>query len=301
MDGFGPEFTAAVVAACEANVLEIGGAFSRTLDTTLLAAVGTPAAITDPLPLPLHGPGLVLPFALEGQGAVLVLPESSGLLPAWYAAPDVTGASKLATLAQELGMTLFPDHITVTELPATRVANLAAALQRAELAPDGTSLSFQLSAESSQGACYLLWPLAKPAALPDASPALENPAAPKSAAAIKKDPTVVRPAAAAAPPREPATLETLPSFSRSMLRIKVPAMVTLAQQKQPVGKIIELLPGSIIQFNKSCEEMLELEVSGQPIALGECVKVGDKFGLRVTSLIMPGERFESVGKKKDRR
>jgi flagellar motor switch/type III secretory pathway protein FliN len=95
-----------------------------------------------------------------------------------------------------------------------------------------------------------------------------------------------------------ASFESLPAFSRSLLRIKAPVTVTLATKKQPISKIVELLPGSIIQFNKSCEEMLELEVSGQSVALGECVKVGDKFGLRVTSIKLPGERFESVGGKK---
>jgi hypothetical protein len=40
--------------------------------------------------------------------------------------------------------------------------------------------------------------------------------------------------------------------------------------------------------------MLELEVSGHPIAEGECVKVGDKFGLRVTSLILPDEQLQSL-------
>jgi len=102
-------------------------------------------------------------------------------------------------------------------------------------------------------------------------------------------------AGVAVAPLEDLTLETLPSFSRNLLRIKVPVMVTLAAKKQPVGKIIELLPGSIVQFSKSCEEMLELEVGGYPIALGECVKVGDKFGLRVTSIQLPGERFIGVG------
>ena len=52
--------------------------------------------------------------------------------------------------------------------------------------------------------------------------------------------------------------------------------------------------GSIIAFDKSCDEMLELEVSGHAIAEGECVKVGDKFGLRVTSLILPDEQLQSL-------
>jgi len=88
--------------------------------------------------------------------------------------------------------------------------------------------------------------------------------------------------------------EALPLYSRSLLKVQVPVIVTLAAKKQPVGKIIELVPGSIIQFDKPCDEMLELEVSGHPIAQGECVKVGDKFGLRITSLILPEESFRSL-------
>ncbi len=89
----------------------------------------------------------------------------------------------------------------------------------------------------------------------------------------------------------------LPSvYSRSLLKVRVPVTVTLAAKKQPIGKIIELVPGSIIAFDKSCDEMLELEVSGHPIAEGECVKVGDKFGLRVTSLILPDEEMRSLRK-----
>ena len=81
-----------------------------------------------------------------------------------------------------------------------------------------------------------------------------------------------------------------PGGNDSFLRIAVPVAVTLASKKQPVSKIVELAPGAIIQFNKSCDEMLDLEVSGLRIAEGECVKVGDKFGLRITSIILPEER-----------
>ncbi len=83
-------------------------------------------------------------------------------------------------------------------------------------------------------------------------------------------------------------------YSRSLLKVEVPVTVTLAAKKQPVSKIVELVPGSIIQFDKPCDEMLELEVAGQPVAQGECVKVGDKFGLRITSMILPGESFHSL-------
>jgi flagellar motor switch/type III secretory pathway protein FliN len=90
------------------------------------------------------------------------------------------------------------------------------------------------------------------------------------------------------------TFRDLPPYTRSLLKIRVPLSVTLAAKKQPVGQILEIGPGSIIQFEKSCEEMLDLNVSNLAIARGEAVKVGEKFGLRVTSLILPGERFKSV-------
>jgi flagellar motor switch/type III secretory pathway protein FliN len=89
-------------------------------------------------------------------------------------------------------------------------------------------------------------------------------------------------------------VEALPSYGKSLLRIKVPVIVTLAAKKQPIGRIVELGPGSIIQFDKSCEEMLEMHVDDQLVAEGEAVKVGDKFGIRVTSLVVPGERFKPV-------
>ena len=89
-------------------------------------------------------------------------------------------------------------------------------------------------------------------------------------------------------------LGELPEYTRSLLHIRVPVLVTLAQNRQPLGRILELGPGSIIQFEKSCEEMLELSVGEHRIASGEAVKVGDKFGLRITSVILPEERFRAV-------
>jgi flagellar motor switch protein FliN/FliY len=46
--------------------------------------------------------------------------------------------------------------------------------------------------------------------------------------------------------------------------------------------VIGLAPGSIIKFEKGCEEMLRLLVGENAVAVGEAVKVGEKFGFRVT-------------------
>jgi flagellar motor switch protein FliN/FliY len=115
-----------------------------------------------------------------------------------------------------------------------------------------------------------------------------------------KVPPPVRACAARRP--RPATIEDLPNYCRSLLRIKVPVVVTLAEKKQALSQIMELGPGSIIQFEKSCNEMLDLGVGGRSVAKGEAVKVGDKFGLRISAITPPGERFVPVkGPRRDAR
>jgi flagellar motor switch/type III secretory pathway protein FliN len=88
----------------------------------------------------------------------------------------------------------------------------------------------------------------------------------------------------------------LPSYVRSLLKVEVPVRVTLAATKLSLQRILDLSPGVILQFNKSCDEPLTLEVGEQVVALGEAVKVGDRFGLSIKSISMPAERFWVVGK-----
>jgi len=92
----------------------------------------------------------------------------------------------------------------------------------------------------------------------------------------------------------PSGLSALPSFTRSLLRISVPVTVILAAKRQPISRIVEIVPGTIIQFAKSCDELLDLVAGEKTIGLGEAVKVGDKFGIRLLSLFVPPERFKPL-------
>ncbi|MEX2308541.1 MAG: FliM/FliN family flagellar motor C-terminal domain-containing protein [Pirellulales bacterium] len=82
-----------------------------------------------------------------------------------------------------------------------------------------------------------------------------------------------------------AELAELPVYARGLLQIRVPVQVTLASQRKSILEITELGPGSIIKFDKTCDQPLELSVGDRPLARGEVVKVGDKFGLRISGLI----------------
>ena len=42
------------------------------------------------------------------------------------------------------------------------------------------------------------------------------------------------------------------------------------------------------------DELLQMVIGGQTVAEGEAVKIGDKFGFRVSKLLLPREHFIPV-------
>lgn len=72
-----------------------------------------------------------------------------------------------------------------------------------------------------------------------------------------------------------------------VLKIETDMSVTLARQKVSLQRVLGLVPGSMIIFDKHYAEPLSLEANGLPIATGETVKVGDKFGIRILQIIQP--------------
>lgn len=79
--------------------------------------------------------------------------------------------------------------------------------------------------------------------------------------------------------------------NRNLLRIKLPVRVTLARKRATMGKVLKLRPGSIIRFDKSCDEVLDLVVGDRAVATGEAVELGDQLGLRIDRMATPGEPF----------
>jgi hypothetical protein len=50
----------------------------------------------------------------------------------------------------------------------------------------------------------------------------------------------------------------------------------------------------LIQFEKSCDQLLDLCVGDQRVAQGMAVKVGEKFGLKINNLTPPAERMQAI-------
>lgn len=84
---------------------------------------------------------------------------------------------------------------------------------------------------------------------------------------------------------------------RRILRLQVPIIVKLAERKLQLSEVMRLGVGAIIEFVKSSEEPLELLVNNKVIAVGETVKVGENFGLRITHIGDVRQIIQSLGGK----
>jgi flagellar motor switch protein FliN/FliY len=88
------------------------------------------------------------------------------------------------------------------------------------------------------------------------------------------------------PPRGEQGAEAGPSQGevRRILGLEVPIIVKLAERKLTLGEVMRLGQGAIIEFFKSSDEPLELLVNNKAIGIGEAVKVGENFGLKITQI-----------------
>ena len=167
-----PEIAAEVVQACNTTADEAAEAFGRALDLAeSKLSVGEPGSY-DPQALPdgFTGPGLAIVFTVEESAAILLIPQSLGILPDWCPEPDPTGQSKLETLAQELGMTLLPEEFMPTDFAAGWAKTLAGAIARGGIVAGAAMVPLELASGDKSGTATLIWPASKPASSPSSSP-----------------------------------------------------------------------------------------------------------------------------------
>lgn len=98
-----------------------------------------------------------------------------------------------------------------------------------------------------------------------------------------------------APPAPAAPTAGSPDIAR-ILRIHVPVIVRLASRRMPVGTLRQLSPGVIVELGKPVDEPLELLINNHAAARGTAVKVGERFGLRITQIRDAATRIKSMGK-----
>ncbi|MBT4864595.1 MAG: hypothetical protein HON53_05650 [Planctomycetaceae bacterium] len=84
------------------------------------------------------------------------------------------------------------------------------------------------------------------------------------------------------------------SIDKQMHELPVTVSVRLAEKKIELGQLVTITPGGLITFNKGCESLLDLFVNNHLYGRGEAIKVGEKFGLKVTEVGIQTERMSRI-------
>src|SRR5215208_5324403 len=87
-----------------------------------------------------------------------------------------------------------------------------------------------------------------------------------------------------------------PGDLKRILRLEVPVIVMLAERKLTLGEVMRLGAGAIVEFSKSSDEPLELLINNKAIGLGDAVKVGENFGLKINQIGDVKEVIRSLGR-----
>ncbi|MGL4941559.1 MAG: FliM/FliN family flagellar motor switch protein [Thermoguttaceae bacterium] len=300
------------IAAIAAGAAESAAAYARTFGGSVTITTGASGPFDVSLFNAEHyNSGLALLLEANGEGIAILIPSSSGLVPSWCETPDATGKSKLATFAQEWGMNMLPDDFFPDNCQAAVITSLADAVkQDAKLGADPGYVELKIEHDGKTSSAFVLWPLTEPSKLlahivvpAAAGPAPLTPPTLQAPSLSGPLPPIGNFVGMGAPMHENGakrlTQEDLPGFSHSLLKVCLPVAVVLARKREPIKKILELGVGSIIQFDKSSDEMIDLEVDRTIVGSGEAVKVGEMFGLRISAIHLPAERFRMVEVRRD--
>lgn len=97
---------------------------------------------------------------------------------------------------------------------------------------------------------------------------------------------------AEAPPKAART--AAPQNLDMVLDIRLEATARLGRVEMALGDILNLGPGSIVEVGHLVDEPVELLIKDKVIARGDVVVVDEKFGLRITEIVSPRARIESL-------
>ncbi|MCD1625108.1 MAG: flagellar motor switch protein FliN [Paracoccaceae bacterium] len=81
---------------------------------------------------------------------------------------------------------------------------------------------------------------------------------------------------------------------RMLENIDVALTVEVGRTALTIRDLLRLSEGSVVELNRLAGDPLDVLVNGTPIAKGEVVMVGDRFGIRFGQIITPEERADAI-------
>jgi flagellar motor switch protein FliN/FliY len=86
----------------------------------------------------------------------------------------------------------------------------------------------------------------------------------------------------------------IPDRIQALLDIPLNVVVELGKTKLTLKQVMELSVGSLIELDKLTGEPVDIIVNGKLIARGEVVVIDENFGVRITEIVTPQERFYTL-------
>ncbi|QDU12081.1 FliM/FliN family flagellar motor switch protein [Gimesia aquarii] len=277
MAGFSQENVEAIFTLAGESMPALSDSFNQCFDFNYRLELGESGVWSpDELDPVFQGPGLVALFRI-GEEAMMGLIPADIPLPDWYSNPGDSQSSRLQTLSLEWSMNLIPmDLGDVEEFKTYHVESLLAEVSQGVPSDWAALLRVNLFKEdetdgqSPSAVIPVIWPLTKPP-VADSAEAEEDPEAPQAASSTSPPP--------------PMSDTSTPNSSNNPLnrisKLPVQAIVTLATKKIEMSQLLSICPGSLITFDKACEDPLDLYINNEIYCQGEAVKIGENFGLKI--------------------
>lgn len=79
-----------------------------------------------------------------------------------------------------------------------------------------------------------------------------------------------------------------------LLDVELEASLRFGAREMPLGEILDLGPGDVVQLDRHIQDPVDLIVGDKIVASGEVVLINGNFGLRVTHVAEPQKRLESI-------
>ncbi|MBO6867883.1 MAG: flagellar motor switch protein FliN [Pseudomonadota bacterium] len=76
--------------------------------------------------------------------------------------------------------------------------------------------------------------------------------------------------------------------------VKLKMTVEVGRTQITIEELLRLSEGAVVELDRMAGDPLDILVNGTPIAKGEVVVVGERFGIRFGDIIDPKERLENL-------
>ncbi len=75
--------------------------------------------------------------------------------------------------------------------------------------------------------------------------------------------------------------------------VEVEITLEIGRRRLRIADVLKLSRGQTLELSKAAGEPLDIFVNGRLLGRGEAIVMGDRYGVRITEIVVPGGRSES--------